>query len=145
MWAMTNKHKGIAKILLDHGASPDMRTSSGRTVFDFAEPDSEISDYLKTTGYIGSAGMNMNSGWDTYDMGLADERFEQELQENEFKRRMAMESSFNLEVDLASLGLDEQPEVCEIKENGTELVLIGYRFWRKKKSMKSKSLCGIGA
>jgi hypothetical protein len=110
MWSMTNKHKGIAKILLDHGASPDVRSTSGRTVFDFAEPDSEISDYLKSSGYVGTAGI-ATGGWDTYDMGLADERFEQELQENEFKRRMAMESSYNLEVDLASLGLDEAQEV----------------------------------
>ncbi|RPA81078.1 hypothetical protein BJ508DRAFT_414941 [Ascobolus immersus RN42] len=119
MWAMTNKHRGIAKILLDHGASPDVRSTSGRTVFDFAEPDSEMSDYLKNSGYIGTAGI-ATGGWDTYDMGLADERFEQELQENEFKRRMAMESSFNLEVDLASLGLDEAQETVEEEELDSE-------------------------
>jgi len=30
MWAMTNRHKGIAKALLDHGASPEVKSSSGR-------------------------------------------------------------------------------------------------------------------
>ena len=38
MWAMTNRHKTIAKILLDHGASPDIKSSSGGTAFDFAQP-----------------------------------------------------------------------------------------------------------
>jgi ankyrin repeat protein len=51
MWAMTNRHKGIAKILLDNNASSDQKTSSGRTAFDFVPPDSEISttlDFPKT-------------------------------------------------------------------------------------------------
>jgi hypothetical protein len=33
------------------------------------------------------------------------------MQENDMKRRMMMESAFNLEVDIGNLGLDEQPEV----------------------------------
>ena len=109
MWAMTNRHKDIAKILLDHGASPDVKSSSGRTAFDFAPPNGEMSDYLHENGYtIGDAGV---SGGDFYDSGFSQERFEQEMEENEMKRRMMMESSINLEVDLASLGLDERPEV----------------------------------
>jgi hypothetical protein len=107
MWAMTNRHKGIAKLLLDHGASPDIRSSSGRTAFDFVTPNSEISNYLHQSGYIGTAGVSD----DFYDTGLAQERFEEEMAENEMKRRMMMESAINLEVDLSSLGLDEQPEV----------------------------------
>ena len=43
--------------------------------------------------------------------GFSQDRFEQEMQENDMKRRMMMESAFNLEVDLGNLGLDEQPEV----------------------------------
>ena len=39
MWAMTNRHKGIAKLLLDSGASAEAKTSSGRTAFDFVAPD----------------------------------------------------------------------------------------------------------
>jgi hypothetical protein len=31
---------------------------------------------------------------------------------------MMMESAFNLEVDIGNLGLDEQPEVCELAEHG---------------------------
>lgn len=110
MWAMTNRHKDIAKILLDAGASPDVKSSTGRTAFDFAPPNSEISDYLHENGYqIGDAGIG---GGDFYDDGFSQERFEQEMEENEMKRRMMMESSINLEVDLASLGMDERPEVC---------------------------------
>jgi hypothetical protein len=108
MWAMTNRHKDIARILLDHGASPDVKSSSGRTAFDFAAPNSEMSDYLHEHGYhISDTGI----GDDFYDSGFSQDRFEQEMEENEMKRRMMMESSMNLEVDLSSLGMDEHPEV----------------------------------
>ena len=109
MWAMTNRHKDIAKILLDHGASPDLKSSSGRTALDFAPPNGEMSDYLHENGYqIGDVGV---SGGDFYDNGFTQDRFEQEMEESELKRRMMMESSINLEVDLSSLGMDERPEV----------------------------------
>lgn len=108
MWAMTNRHKDIAKTLLDHGASPKVKSSSGRTAYDFAAPNSEISDFLHQHGYrIGDVGV----GEDFYDNGFSQDRFEQEMEENEMKRRMMMESSMNLEVDLSSLGMDERPEV----------------------------------
>lgn len=108
MWAMTNRHKNIAKMLLDNGASPEVKSSSGRTAFDFVAPNSEISDYLHESGYhIGNVGVSD----DFYDTGFSQDRFEEEMAENEMKRRMMMESAINLEVDLSSLGLDEQPEV----------------------------------
>ncbi|THC90043.1 hypothetical protein EYZ11_010500 [Aspergillus tanneri] len=106
MWAMTNRHKTIAKILLDHGASPDIKSSSGGTAFDFAQPGSEISEYLHENGY--SFGPSAIED-DFYDSGFAHGRFEEEIAENEMKRRMMMEeSAINLEVDLSSLGLDEK-------------------------------------
>ena len=109
MWALTNRHKDIAKTLLDRGASTDVKSSSGRTASDFALPNSEMSDYLHENGYhIGDGGI----GDDFYDNGLTQDRFEQEMEESEMKRRMMMESSRNLEVDLSSLGMDERPEVC---------------------------------
>lgn len=109
MWAMTNRHKTIAKILLDHGASPDIKSSSGGTAFDFAQPGTEISDYLHDNGYhFGSTAIED----DFYDSGFGQGRFEEEIAENEMKRRMMMEeSAINLEVDLSSLGLDEKFEV----------------------------------
>ncbi|MCJ1417517.1 hypothetical protein MMC32_003861 [Xylographa parallela] len=114
MWAMTNRHKDIAKILLDHGASPEVKSSSGRTAFDFAAPNSEMSDYLHEQGYhIGDAGI----GEDFYDTGFSQDRFEQEMEETEMRRRMMMESSRNLEVDLSSLGMDERPETVEELED----------------------------
>jgi hypothetical protein len=109
MWAMTNRHKTIAKILLDHGASPDIKSSSGGTAFDFAQPGSEISEYLHENGY--SFGPSAIED-DFYDSGFAHGRFEEEIAENELKRRMMMEeSAINLEVDLSSLGLDEKFDV----------------------------------
>jgi hypothetical protein len=109
MWAMTNRHKGIAKALLDHGASPDVKSSSGRTAFDFAAPDSEISGYLHDSGYhIGTAGVG---GDDFYSAGFSQDRFEEEMAENELRRRMMMESARDLEVDLGAVGIDDEPEV----------------------------------
>ncbi|KAF2195294.1 ankyrin [Zopfia rhizophila CBS 207.26] len=119
MWAMTNRHKGIVKILLDHGASPEVKSSTGRTAFDFVEPNSEISEYLHESGYtIGNAGVTD----DFYNSGFSQDRFEEEMAENEMKRRMMMESAINLEVDLGNLGLDEQPESPEEQEEGQEFV-----------------------
>ncbi|OCK81993.1 hypothetical protein K432DRAFT_294232 [Lepidopterella palustris CBS 459.81] len=119
MWAMTNRHKGIAKLLLDHGASPEVKSSSGRTAFDFVEPNSEISEYLHESGYtIGNVGVSD----DFYNSGFSQDRFEEEMAENEMKRRMMMESAINLEVDLGNLGLDEQPESPEELEEQQEFV-----------------------
>ncbi|TGJ87308.1 hypothetical protein E0Z10_g1423 [Xylaria hypoxylon] len=107
MWAMTNRHKGIAKILLDNGASPEAKTSSGRTAFDFVPPDSEMSFYLHDNGYaIGSAGVTD----DFYNPGFSQDRFEEEMAENEIRRRMMMDSARDLEVDLGNMGFDDQPE-----------------------------------
>ncbi|KAJ5773917.1 hypothetical protein N7457_008813 [Penicillium paradoxum] len=123
MWAMTNRHKTIAKILLDHGASPDIKSSSGGTAFDFAQPGSEISEYLHGYGYTFGAVAITD---DFYDAGLAHGRFEEELAETEMKRRMMMEeSAINLEVDLSSLGLDEKfdpSDEDELEEDQQEFV-----------------------
>ncbi|KAL8783535.1 MAG: hypothetical protein Q9213_004581 [Squamulea squamosa] len=119
MWAMTNRHKNIAKMLLDNGASSAVKSSSGRTAFDFPAPNSEISDFLHENGYhIGDVGVED----DFYDTGFSQDKFEQEMEENEMRRRMMMESSMNLEVDLSSLGMDERPESPEEFEEQQEFV-----------------------
>ncbi|KAF8455279.1 hypothetical protein BDZ91DRAFT_786403 [Kalaharituber pfeilii] len=122
MWATTNRHKGIAKLLLDRGASPEIRSSTGRTAFDFIAPNSEMSDYLYESGYIGIGTAGISD--DFYDTGLAEERFQEEMEQNELKRRMMMESAINLEVDLSSLGLDEQAESPDEEEldDGQEFI-----------------------
>lgn len=143
---MTNRHKGIAKLLLDHGASPEIRSTSGRTAFDFMPPNSELADYLHESGYIGSAGVTD----DFYDTGLAQDRFEEEMAENELKRRMMMESAINLEVDLSSLGLDEQQEVSPPPPptgcpDPTHQINLLHSYRRKGKRRKVKSLSGTAA
>lgn len=110
MWATANRHRNIVKVLLENGASPEEKSSSGRTAFEFVDPNSDISDYLHKNGYkIGTTGIT----GDFYDSGASHDRFEEELADNEMKRRMMMESAVNLEVDLGNLGLDEQPEVWQ--------------------------------
>ncbi|KAK4101489.1 hypothetical protein N658DRAFT_566845 [Parathielavia hyrcaniae] len=108
MWAMTNRHKGIAKLLLDNGASTETKTSTGRTAFDFVAPDSDMSFYLSGYG-IGNAG----TADDFYNPGFSQDKFEEELAENEMRRRMMMESARDLEVDLGNVGMDDQPESPE--------------------------------
>ncbi|EGO56613.1 hypothetical protein NEUTE1DRAFT_65299 [Neurospora tetrasperma FGSC 2508] len=117
MWAMTNRHKGIAKLLLDNGASPEKKTSTGRTAFDFVAPDSDMSFYLHDSGYsIGTAGAD-----DFYNPGFSQDKFEEELAENEMRRRMMMESARDLEVDLGNVGMDDQPEpIDEFEEEQQE-------------------------
>ncbi|KAB2575559.1 Dil and ankyrin domain containing protein [Lasiodiplodia theobromae] len=122
MWAITNRHKAIAKLLLDKGAKPETASSSGRTAFDFVAPGSELQDYLHESGYtIGNIGV-ATSGDDFYTAGFDQDRFEEEMAENELRRRMMMESAINLEVDLGNLGIDEQPEEPEEFEEGQEFV-----------------------
>lgn len=124
MWAMTNRHKAISKLLLDKGASSEQKTSSGRTAFDFVPPDSDMSFYLHDNGYnIGSAGIM----GDFYNAGFSQDRFEEEMAENEMRRRLMMESARDLEVDLGNVGMDDQPEVC--LNCHSPLQLLGNHFF----------------
>lgn len=145
MWAMTNRHKGIAKLLLDNGASSDQKTSSGRTAFDFVPPDSDMSFYLHDNGYnIGNAGVTD----DFYNPGFTQDRFEEEMAENEMRRRLMMESARDLEVDLGNVGMDDQPEVraagitCRGRPSDVFLTFGSLRTTLKK---NSKSLTGLDA
>jgi ankyrin repeat protein len=108
MWAMTNRHKGIAKLLLDNGASAEQKTSSGRTAFDFVPPDSDMSYYLSDSGYhLGNAGITD----DFYRPGFGQDRFEEELAAQELRSRMMLDSARDLEVDLGNVGVHDEPEV----------------------------------
>lgn len=109
MWATASHHRQVVRVLMEHGASSELKSAKGNTAFDFAEPHSDMDNYLQESGYkIGSAGIGAD---DFYHAGYSQDRFEEEMHEAEFKRRMAMESAMNLEVDLGNLGMDERPEV----------------------------------
>lgn len=120
MWATTNHHVEIAKLLLDHGASLETKTGTGRTAWDFISLDPDISQFVSTHGYpMGTVGVT----GDYYDGGFSQDRLEDDVAEQDMKRRLLMESAANLEVDLASLGLNENLDVCTVATTGTELVL----------------------
>jgi hypothetical protein len=72
-----------------------------------------MSFYLNSSGYgIGSVGIGaVGATDDFYNPGFSQDRFEEELAENEMRRRMMMESARDLEVDLGNVGIDDQPEV----------------------------------
>ena len=110
MWATSNSQPAIVRLLLDHGASPAVKTGAGRTALDFIgndDPNREIEGYLRKSN--GNDIGNVGVGEDWYDRGFGD--MEEQFAESERKRRMMMQSAFNLEVDISSLGLDEPPEV----------------------------------
>lgn len=124
MWSVMNRHKVIARKLLDHGANGELRSSSGGSAWDFVQPGSDLAQYLREGGYSGgvaassgvAALMGGFEGDDFYSAsgGFGDDRFEEEAAENEMKRRMLMqESAVNLEVDLSTLGFDEPPDLEE--------------------------------
>ncbi|KAI9310141.1 hypothetical protein BX666DRAFT_2011308 [Dichotomocladium elegans] len=48
MWATTNHHGNIVKVLMDYGASAQTRTAKGRTVFDYSGIDEKIFEILAT-------------------------------------------------------------------------------------------------
>ena len=111
MWATTNSQPQIVRLLLDHGASPTVKTGAGRTALDFVgndDPNREIESYLRHSN--GNEIGNVGASEDWYDKGFGGE-IEEQFAESERRRRMMMESAFNLEVDISSLGLDEPPEV----------------------------------
>jgi hypothetical protein len=43
MWATTNNHEKIVKLLLEHGASATTKSTKGRTVFDFVSKTADLS------------------------------------------------------------------------------------------------------
>lgn len=142
MWAMTNRHKGIAKILLDNGASAEAKTSSGRTAFDFIPSDSEMSFYLQDNGYnigtIGNAGVTD----DFYNPGLSQDRFEEELAESDLRRRMMMDSARDLEVDLGNVGIDDQPEVSRHLLHPRNILALTYGLSLSMNSKRYKNSTG---
>lgn len=107
MWAITNRHKEIAKLLLENGANREAKTTTGRTAFDFVIPNSEMFDYLQENGY---RVLHASASDDFYDAGFSQDRFEEEMAENESRQRMMMESAMNLEVDLGHLVIDDPAE-----------------------------------
>lgn len=141
MWAMTNRHKNIAKMLLDNGASTDQKTSSGRTAFDFVPPDSDMSFYLHNSGYnIGNAGTD-----DFYNPGFSQDRFEEEMAENEMRRRMMMDSARDLEVDLGNVGMDDQPEVSLSGYGPVPFTATDAYSFRRPTNLKRSSQNSTGA
>jgi Ankyrin repeats (many copies)/Ankyrin repeats (3 copies) len=112
MWATSNSQPQIVRLLIDHGASPTAKTGSGRTALDLLkhdDPNREIEGYLRRQSNGNEIG-NVGVSEDWYDRGFGGD-LEEQFAESERKKRMMMESAFNLEVDISSLGIDEPTEV----------------------------------
>ena len=78
MWATSNSQTQIVRLLLDHGASPAVKTETGRTALDFVgndDPNREIERYLRRSN--GSDIGHVGVGDDWYDRGIGGEIEEQ--------------------------------------------------------------------
>ncbi|CAG8564133.1 772_t:CDS:2 [Ambispora leptoticha] len=122
MWATNNNHSNTIQLLLHHGADAGAKSAKGHTVFNFVPPENvklaEIfihnpkRDSWSSNGSMGRWSLKLEdeNGW--YMVGDAENRLEEALADAEMKKRMIMESSLNLEIDLESLGIDD-PENTE--------------------------------
>src|SRR5438045_4009701 len=71
MWATTNSQPQIVRLLLDHGASPTVRTGAGRTALDFVgndDPNREIEGYLRKSNGDDIGSVCVGEDW--YDRGF---------------------------------------------------------------------------
>ncbi|KAK9355208.1 hypothetical protein V1523DRAFT_376178 [Lipomyces doorenjongii] len=105
MWATTNNHVKIVRYLLENGASPDIKSATGRTARDFVGPGSEISGLIGADSK-GDIGLRHLEGY-YIDGNNSPLRCDEQLAESDLKRRMLMESAFNLEVDFSRLEIDD--------------------------------------
>ena len=117
MWASNNGHKDIMELLVLNGASENIKSAAGFSAADLAHSsniskDSKMASYLQKPtarkGAIGDTGVGVDDDW--YDKGFEEDKFEEQMQESERRRRMFLESSLNLEVDLSSMGIDDDGE-----------------------------------
>ncbi|KAK9480760.1 hypothetical protein V1514DRAFT_324394 [Lipomyces japonicus] len=119
MWATNNNHTGIVKLLLNNGASLEVRTATGRTAQDFSDPKSEISEIVRPlSGQV--QGVGVRSIQDFYnDDTNPSLNLDDNFVSNEIQKKLLLESSSNLDVDLANLGITHQDD-DDVFENETE-------------------------
>jgi hypothetical protein len=128
MWATSNNHTSTVTLLLDNGADAGAKSTKGHTVFDFVPPDNhkiaEVFIQNPQRDSWSSCGSSMNR----WSMKLEDEwcmindsdNKMESLAVAEMRRRMLMESALNLDVDLETLGLDDQ----ETQDEGETLEFV---------------------
>lgn len=107
IWAASNHHVRVAELLLDHGASLDVMTRTGRTAWDFVARDPLVAQYAQDRG-LSRRSVATETAYSEPQLmrGRNPASVSQEA-----RRRLFEESAANLEVDLASLGSDESAEV----------------------------------
>lgn len=81
MWVMINRYKGIVMIFLDNGVLLDKKILIGRMVFDFVGQDSDMNFYFNDSGGYGIGMVGLDD--DFYKFGFFQDKFEEELVENE--------------------------------------------------------------
>ncbi|CAO3617501.1 unnamed protein product [Cunninghamella blakesleeana] len=110
MWATNNNHEQLVKILLEHGASSQTKSSKGRTVFDFVNTDNQkIVDILatnprdsisSTSSIFGRAAGSLSSSssnagdYDFYYQSTA-EGYDSFMTEEADRRKKLLESAMN--------------------------------------------------
>jgi hypothetical protein len=95
MWATTNKHEALVKLLLDHGASAQTKSATGRTVYDFAKSDSqkmaEILNPRDSMSSTSSLGLHTEYSSISSNAGDADRYYQYTTDEN-YEHFLSMDS-----------------------------------------------------
>lgn len=100
MWAINNNHLGVVERLMENGADPTIKTSTGRSALDSISPYSEIYVYMTSHGY-----MNSNQADFYDDGGISTRGFGGEEPD-----QLMMESAYNLDVKMAHLQMDDDDD-----------------------------------
>lgn len=90
MWATTNHHGNLVKVLMDYGASAQTRTAKGRTVFDYAGSDEKMVEILATNPRNSMSSSVISSDCEDY---YYDDTF---MQSEDERRRNLLETAVAL-------------------------------------------------
>jgi hypothetical protein len=116
MWATTNNQDMIAKCLLDHGASTNSRSKSGRTVIQYVKHafthDGGNNEKLLEvfSNPRDNSGLAFNWTGDELAGGYYKKEAKRDDNEVEKMRRKVLESADQLDIDVDDLGLNDSQE-----------------------------------
>lgn len=135
MWATTNNHENLVKLLLENGASAQTKSAKGRTVFDFVKNDSQkIADILynprdsisSTSSIMGFNADNRSStssnagDCDRYYQYSTEENYENFLSHDNERRPKLIEEFLNYENDDDNDNDDDDEEEEENDQYGDD-------------------------
>lgn len=113
MWATTNNHEKIVKLLLEHGASSQTRSAKGRTVFDFvqkSETSNKIADILATNPRDSVSSTSSMMGYSTSTSSMADNERYYQLHDDNFESFLSIDKPKLIEEFLMNFNDDNDDD-----------------------------------